>query len=174
MYSLNRAELIGNLTRDPEMRYIPSGQAVTSFSIATNRRWKDKDGNNQEQTEFHDVVAWGKLAEIMTQILHKGNKVYVEGRLQTRQWDAQDGSKRSRTEIVVNDFVVLSPKGEATSASHSDSAPTIEEYPADDNTISDKPTKKSDTEKKPFDAAQGRPAPKPANDEEINLDEIPF
>lgn len=171
MYSLNRAELIGNLTRDPEMKYIPSGQAVTSFSIATNRRWKDKDGNNQEQTEFHDVVAWGKLAEIMTQILHKGNKVYVDGRLQTRQWDAQDGSKRSRTEIVVNDFVVLSPKGEAATTNHDSSAPTIEEYPGDDNAPAEKPGKE---DKKPFDAAQGRPAPKPADDEEINLDEIPF
>jgi single-strand DNA-binding protein len=160
MYSLNRAQILGNLTRDPEMRYTPNGQAVTSFAIATNRRWKDKDGNNQEQTEFHDVVAWGKLAEIMTQILHKGNKVYVEGRLQTRQWEAQDGAKRTRTEVIVEDFVALSAKGEFTpttgSAVVSDEAPIEDEAPV-------KPIIKKE-----------EPIAKTNDDDEINLDEIPF
>src|SRR3990172_10717363 len=98
MFSLNRAQIVGNLTRDPEMRYTPNGQGVTSFGVATNRRWRDKDGNNQEATDFHDVVAWGKLAEILSQYAKKGHKIYIEGRLQTRQWEGQDGNKRQRTE----------------------------------------------------------------------------
>lgn len=154
MYSLNRAQIIGNLTRDPEMRYTPNGQGVVSFGIATNRRWKDKDGNNQEQTEFHDIVAWGKLAEIMSQILHKGNKVYVEGRLQTRSWEAQDGSKRQRTEVVVDDFVALSPKGEFSGGSTGNDTET-QEFPIE----SKKPIKTKKEE---------------SPEEEINLDEIPF
>ena len=158
MFSLNRAQIIGNLTRDPEMRYTPNGQAVASFAIATNRRWKDKDGNNQEQTEFHDVVAWGKLAEIMTQILHKGNKVYVEGRLQTRQWEAQDGGKRNRTEIVIDDFVALSPKGEVIHSEGTDLGEGVEEFPIKDE---EKPAKKAVKKEE-------------TSDEEINLDEIPF
>ena len=158
MFSLNRAQIIGNLTRDPEMRYTPNGQAVASFAIATNRRWKDKDGNNQEQTEFHDVVAWGKLAEIMTQILHKGNKVYVEGRLQTRQWEAQDGSKRNRTEVVIDDFVALSPKGDPMS-SGSNLGEDVEEFPIKSEKADTKKVVKKEESK---------------DDEEINLDEIPF
>lgn len=166
MYSLNRAQIIGNVTRDPEMRYIPSGQAVVSFGIATNRRWRDKDGNNQEQTEFHDVVAWGKLAEIMSQILHKGNKVYVEGRLQTRSWEGQDGAKRQRTEIVVDDFVALSPKGDFSSSGSGsiDAGPGAEEFPVDSEALDKKPTK---TAKKEESAGA-------ADSDEINLDEIPF
>lgn len=155
MYSLNRAQIIGNLTRDPEMRYTPNGQAVASFAVATNRRWRDKDGNNQEQTEFHDVVAWGKLAEITSQILHKGNKVYIEGRLQTRQWEAQDGSKRTRTEIIAEDFVALSPKGDGASSFGDDT----EEFPIKSETTAKKTSKKESA---------------PADEEEINLDEIPF
>ena len=164
MFSLNRAQIIGNLTRDPELRYIPSGQAVTSFSVATNRRWRDKDGNNQEQTEFHDVVAWGKLAELLNQLVHKGNKIFIEGRLQTRQWEGQDGNKRSRTEIVADDFVLLTPKSATgTSSTSSDEPPTIEEYPVkDDNPpADDKPAKKADKKTE-------------ASEDEINLDEIPF
>ena len=160
MFSLNRAQILGNLTRDPEMRYTPNGQAVTSFSIATNRRWKDKDGNNQEQTEFHDVVAWGKLAEIMTQILHKGNKVYVEGRLQTRQWEGQDGAKHTRTEVIIEDFVALSPKGEASSSGHSENTSEgADESPVKEEKIEKKPEIKK---------------PESKDEDEINLDEIPF
>src|SRR3990170_6418427 len=104
MFSLNRAQIVGNLTRDPEMRYTPNGKSVTSFGVATNRRWKAQDGTLQEETEFHDIVAWGKLAEIVSQILKKGNKVYLEGRLQTRSWEGQDGAKRQRTEIIAENF----------------------------------------------------------------------
>ena len=90
MINLNRATILGNCTRDPEMRYTPAGQGVTSFSVATNRRWT-KDGEEKEEVEFHNIVAWGKLAEIAHQLLKKGARVYVEGRLQTRAWTGQDG-----------------------------------------------------------------------------------
>lgn len=111
MYSLNRATLIGNLTREPEMRQTPGGQSVCSFSIATNRAWTGNDGVKQDATEFHNIVAWGKLAEICSQYLNKGKKIYVEGRLQTRDWEGQDGVKRYRTEIVAENMIMLDTKG---------------------------------------------------------------
>jgi len=97
---LNKAFVVGRLTRDPEMRTTPSGQKVTSIGLATNRVFKDKDGNKQEQPEFHNVVLWGRLAEVASQYLVKGQEMLVEGRLQTRSWDGQDGVKRYRTEII--------------------------------------------------------------------------
>ena len=107
MYSLNRATVLGNLTRDPESKQIPSGQNVCTFAVATNRAWKDASGQKQEQVEFHNVVAWGKLAEICGQYLAKGRKVYIEGRIQTRNWDGADGVKRYRTEIVADNMILL-------------------------------------------------------------------
>ncbi len=111
MYSLNRATLIGNVTRDPELKQIPSGQSVCTFSIATNRSWKGADGTKQEASEFHNIVAWGKLAEICSQHLNKGRKVYIEGRLQTRDWDGQDGVKRYRTEVITENMIILDKPG---------------------------------------------------------------
>lgn len=106
--SLNKAMVIGNLTRDPELRQTGSGQPVCSFGVATNRSWNNRQtGEKQEATEFHNIVAWGKLAEICAQYLKKGNKVYIEGRLQTRDWEGQDGVKRYRTEIVTENMVML-------------------------------------------------------------------
>jgi len=99
--------LIGNLTRDPELRYTPSGVAVCNFGMATNRQWTDTEGTLQESAEFHRIVAWGKLAELCSQLLFKGRKVYVEGRIQTREWTAQDGTKRITTEIVIDSMLVL-------------------------------------------------------------------
>lgn len=107
MYSLNRATILGNLTRDPELRNTPNGQTVANFGVATNHSWTDASGQKQEKAEFHNVVVWGKLAEICGQYLAKGRKVYVEGRLQTREWEAQDGSKRNRTEIVAENLIML-------------------------------------------------------------------
>ena len=115
MYSLNRATILGNLTRDPEVRQTPSGQSVCSFGVATNRSWKDASGQKQEASEFHNIVAWGKLAEICGQYLAKGRKVYVEGRLQTRDWEGQDGVKRYRTEIVADNMIILDRPGSAPS-----------------------------------------------------------
>lgn len=167
MFSLNRAQIVGNLTRDPEMRYTPNGQGVCNFSVATNRRWKDKDGNNQEQTEFHNAVAWGKLAEFASQWLHKGNRVYVEGRLQTRNWESQDGSKKNRTEIVVENFIPLTPKGEASNNSFSaNDSGDVEEFPIKKEET-EKPKEKSKKEKETSDSDD-------SGLEEINLDEIPF
>jgi len=108
MLSLNRATIIGNLTRDPELRYTPNGSAVASFGVATNRSYVDQSsGEKKDSVEFHDVVTWGKLAEICAQILAKGRKVYIEGRLQTRQWEGQDGVRRQKTEIVAENMLVL-------------------------------------------------------------------
>lgn len=107
---LNRAFVFGNLTRDPELRSLPSGAKVTSFSLATNRVWKDKNGAKQEDAEYHNVVVFGRQAETCAQYLKKGASVLVEGRMQTRTWDAQDGTKKSRTEIVA-DRVQFGPRG---------------------------------------------------------------
>ena len=166
MYSLNRAEIIGNVTRDPEMRYTPAGQSVTSFGVATNRRWNDKDGNLQEATEFHDVVAWGKLAEIITQIIKKGNRIYIEGRLQTRQWEGQDGAKRQRTEIIAQNFIPLTPKSESVIAEKVE--PEVPE--PKEKTAPSSPKGKTGTKKETKKAAQE----KKDDTEEIDLDDIPF
>lgn len=105
--SLNKVLLIGNLTRDPEMRYTPQGTAVCTFGMATNRSWVTDGGEKREETEWHRIVAWNKLAELCSQLLHKGRRIYVEGRLQTRQWTGQDGQQRTATEIVIEDMILL-------------------------------------------------------------------
>ena len=115
--SLNKVQLIGNLTRDPELRYTPQGTAVCSFSVATNRSWTTDSGEKKEEADFHRIVAWNKLAEICSQILTKGRKVYVEGRLQTRNWEAQDGSKRQTTEVNISDMIALDSKGASSGGS---------------------------------------------------------
>jgi single-strand DNA-binding protein len=110
--SLNKVLLIGHLGKDPEVSYTASGVAVAKFSIATNERWKDQEGNTQERTEWHNIVAWRKLAEICGQYLKKGSKVYLEGRLQTRSWDDKNtGVKRYTTEIISDDLIMLDSKG---------------------------------------------------------------
>lgn len=123
---LNRAQLIGNVTRDPDFRTTPTGQSVCSFGIATNAQWTDAAGAKQQRAEFHNCVAWGKLAEICHQYVGKGKKLYVEGRLQTRDWEAQDGAKRTRTEIVLTDMIMLDRAGApgAPNATPSVSVPT--------------------------------------------------
>ena len=105
--SLNKAMIIGNLGRDPEMRYTPNGQAVTQFTVAVNRNYKDASGEWKEETEWFRVVAWAQLAERTAEHLRKGNKVYVEGRLQTRSWEDKDGQKRYTTELVANQVTSL-------------------------------------------------------------------
>lgn len=109
--NLNKAMIIGNLTRDPEMRTTPSGANVASFSVATSLVWTDQGGQQQKKTEFHNIVAWRKLAEICGQYLRKGSKVYVEGRLQTTEWTGQDNIKRYRTEIVAENMIMLDRQG---------------------------------------------------------------
>lgn len=106
---LNKVMLIGNLTRDPELRYTPGGMAVASFGMATNRAWTTKQGDKKEDAQFHRIVAWNKLAELCSQLLTKGMRVYVEGRVQYREWVGQDGQKKQVAEIIISDMVILSP-----------------------------------------------------------------
>ncbi|MFH1749931.1 MAG: single-stranded DNA-binding protein [bacterium] len=184
MINLNRASIIGNCTRDPEMRYTPNGQGVTSFSVATNRRWT-KDGEDKEEVEFHNIVAWGRLAEIAHQLLKKGARVYIEGRLQTRSWEGQDGVSRQRTEIISESIIALTPKGEG-SYTPSESTKT---KPVEDSAEPEKDTKKdekktpasedkktSSTDNKKEDevSAPAKAKEDKKDDEEIDIDDIPF
>ena len=105
--SLNKVMLIGNLTRDPDLKYTPSGTAVCNLGLATNRSWATKTGEQQEKVSFHRLVAWGKLAEICSQFLFKGKQIYVEGRLETRQWQEEDGHQRQTTEVVISEMIML-------------------------------------------------------------------
>ena len=137
MMSLNRVQLIGNLTRDPELRTTASGQSVANFGVATNRQYKDANGQKQDQAEFHNIVAWGKLADICSQYLTKGRQVFVEGRLQTRDWEAQDGSKRRTTEVIAENMIMLGGPGgrgggapQAADHTAFDSAPSVPTQPA--------------------------------------------
>ena len=107
---VNRVILVGHLGGDPEMRYTSSGTPVTNFSLATNERWNNQDGERQERTEWHKIVTWSKLAEISNQYLTKGQLVFIEGRIQTREWDDKDGNKRRTTEIIASDMRMMSPR----------------------------------------------------------------
>ena len=154
MNSLNRVQLIGNVTADPEIKTTPNGQKVATFSIATNRVWKDASGNKQEQTEFHNIVIWGKLADIVEQYVQKGKKLYVEGRLQTRSWEDQAGQKRYRTEIVSENIILLGGGGQRDDGASS----------MDDSEI---PTSSA-----PAPARAKKSQPK--GEDEIHIEDIPF
>lgn len=158
--SLNRVQLIGNLTRDPELRYTPSGTAVCSFGLATNRSWTTDQGEKHEESEFHNIVAWNKLAELCSQFLVKGRKVYVEGRLATRSWTGQDGQQRTRTEIVIEDMILLdrNPNQSSTPRVEEQAKPKPEAKPA--------PKKEPEPESKPESTTD--------TDENISPDDIPF
>lgn len=151
---LNKALLIGNLTRDPELKALPSGTKVASIAIATNRVWKDQNGARKESTEYHNIVAFGRQAETLAQYAHKGSSLYIEGRIQTRSWEGQDGKKNYRTEIVLENFQ-FGPKPSGASASTpssrgvSDAEAPQKDAPADLDTVE-------------------------YPDEEINLEDIPF
>lgn len=130
---LNKVMVIGRLTRDPEARTTPQGTPVTNFSVATSRVWKDQNGTQQDKTEFHNVVAWRRLAEICAQYLSKGRQVYVEGHLETRNWEDQDGKKNYRTEIVADNMIMLGSRGEnaaPANASAAAPAPATKNAPA--------------------------------------------
>ncbi|MFA7245064.1 MAG: single-stranded DNA-binding protein [Candidatus Magasanikbacteria bacterium] len=122
---LNRATIIGRLTRDPEVKSITSGQNVANLSVATNRIWTDKSGVRQEKVEFHNVVLWGKLAELSGQYLSKGRKVYLEGRLETRDWTGQDGVKRYRTEIIADNMIMLDGSRSNSSTPYSEESSSV-------------------------------------------------
>jgi single-strand DNA-binding protein len=152
---INKAILIGNLTRDPEKRALPNGTVVTSLSLATNRVWKDRDGNKQESVDYHNVVVFGRPAETTAQYLKRGQSVYVEGRIQTRSWDDKDGSKKYRTEIVA-DTVQFGAKAGGTGSYNSESNPpseapsSIASEPADVGGQIDYPTDDINPEDIPF------------------------
>ena len=162
--SLNRVQLIGNLTRDPELRYTPSGTAVCSFSIATNRSWTTDTGEKKDEADFHRIVAWNKLAELCSQFLVKGRKVYVEGRLQTRSWAAQDGTQKQTTEIVINDMILLDSKrtGDQEVVAAEEAEEPVEEVHKAEKTTKAKTAKKEE-------AAEEEP-----KEDEIAPDDIPF
>jgi single-strand DNA-binding protein len=167
--SLNKCQLIGNLTRDPELRYTPQGTAVCTFSVATNRQWKTESGDTRDEAEFHRVVAWDKLAEICSNLLSKGKKVFVEGRIQTRKWQTQDGQPRTTTEIVISDMLLLTPQG-GSNDSYNDSQMPDEDFdiPDDFGTQTNQNAKKSFKEKKP-----AKKQVKEKNTQEPD-DDIPF
>lgn len=139
---LNRAQLIGNLTQDPELRQTPSGQNVCSFSIATNREYTDSSGQKQRMTEFHNCVAWGKLAEIIAQYCTKGKKVFVEGRMQTRSWEDQNGTKHYKTEIILENLIMLDRAGASNAGP--DMMASVTEIPQSTPSKSPKPLPQED------------------------------
>ena len=152
---LNKAMMIGRLTRDPEIRTTPSGHSVASFSIATNLVWTDQTGQKQERPEYHNIVAWRRLAEICGQYLRKGSKIYIEGRLQTRDWTGQDNVKRYRTEIVADNMIMLDRAGAAGGGmAQSNEAPLPQEPSEDVIDINE---------------SEGNPS-----EEEIKVENIPF
>jgi single-strand DNA-binding protein len=155
--SLNQVTLMGNLTRDPELRQTPNGQNVTSFSLALNRSYKDSSGEWQEATDYIDIVCWGPLAERVDQYLSKGRRCLVQGRLQSRSWE-QDGNKRSKVEVLANDVTFLDSRG-------SD---------GDDNSSSPQPSSSSSDKPKPSSKAKNDVVIDDIGDEPINLDDIPF
>lgn len=195
--SLNKVLIIGNLTRDPELRYTPQGTAVCTFGVATNRTWTATDSNEkQEETEFHRVVSWSKLAEICSQLLYKGRKVYVEGRLQTRKWQTADGKDRETTEVVIDNMIALgAPKsGVPKGKGGFDMAEEIVGAPAKTTQISgevkastvvDDEMGSSKDEKPPADGDAGEKVDKKTSgsekgkgkktaDEKVSEDDIPF
>lgn len=165
----NQAIVMGNLTRDPELRTTPNGQSVVSFSVATNRSWQDASGERKDAVEYHDIVAWAKLAELVSNYLSKGRKVLVVGRLQTRSWEGQDGTKRQKTEIVASDINFLDRAGEA--ASEQVERDSLEVSSEEDG----KSVKKNGGDKaKSKSKADGDVVIENLGDGDINLDDIPF
>lgn len=155
--NLNKVMIIGNLTRDPEVRNTPTGQTVASFSVATNLIWTDQSGQRQEKVEFHNIVAWRRLAEICGQYLRKGSKVYIEGRLQTRDWTGQDGIKRYRTEIIAENMIMLDKVGPGGSFTRREEQPPMPAEPV------------IDVNSEPLESSSANP-----EEEEIRVENIPF
>lgn len=137
--NLNRVQLIGNLTRDPELRYTAQGTAVCTFGLATNRSWTTDTGEKREETEFHRIVAWNKLAEICAQLCTKGRKVYVEGRLSTRTFTTQDGNQRTITEVVIDDMILLDSRRPVAEAPAEETAPEPAEEKGEETGPSEAP-----------------------------------
>lgn len=178
--SLNKVLLIGNLTRDPELRYTPSGAAVCSFSVATNRVYTASDGTKREEAEFIRIVAWNKLAELCSQLLTKGRKVYVEGRLQTRTWETPDGVSKQTTEVVIDDMRILDSRrsfeeGGAPASIEETNVSKVPETSAEVKPAeSAKPQKKSKTSEKSKSKEENVSDQSASGDSKVDLDDLPF
>jgi len=166
--SLNRVQLIGNLTRDPEVRQSANGTMVVNFGLATNFTWTDAQGNRQTKPEFHNIVAWRKLAEICSTYLKKGSRVYVEGRLQTRDWEGQDGVKRQKTEIIADNMIMLDRKPSEGIIEDFESAPNLTEETVPQKSVDVSARKHKSVQKE---EEQASPI---SQDEEINIEDLPF
>lgn len=172
---LNKVMIIGNLTRDPELKTTPSGQQVVNLGVATNRTWKNAQGESQEAVEFHNVEAWGKLAEIIGQYLTKGRRAYFEGRLQTDQWEAkEDGGKRTRTKIVAQDMILLDSRGSGGAAGAAGGAADQTPSQPTEAEGSQVTGKKDDTPAGKSGQGGGKSAKDGKSDEDASLDDIPF
>jgi single-strand DNA-binding protein len=183
--SLNKVQLIGNLTRDPELRYTPQGTAVCTLGLATNRSWVTESGEKREEAEFHRLVAWNKLAELCSQLLFKGRKIFVEGRLQSREWTGKDGNVRQTTEIVISDMIILDSKrapGEETAVEGvapegvTSSAEETFEIPegVEVTPTGEAPAATVEKSAKGGAAKKEEKAEEPANDKEVKPEDIPF
>ena len=174
--SLNKVQIIGNLTRDPELRYTPTGAAVCTIGLATNRSWVMESGEKKEETEFHRVVAWNKLAELCSQLLSKGRKIYVEGRLRTNTWQAQDDAQRSTTEVVIEDMIILDSRRPGVATGEGEGAPPVSEGESSDSSSAAhtmaQPTY-TKTKKKNEDSVAPVKDEKTGS-EDVNPDDIPF
>ncbi|MFZ2200143.1 MAG: single-stranded DNA-binding protein [Microgenomates group bacterium] len=173
--SLNKVMLIGNLTRDVEVRYTPSGTAVATFGLATNRSWSSGDGSDrQEETQFHRIVAWSKLAEICGQLLFKGRKIFIEGRLQTRKFTGQDGQQREITEIVAENMMILDTRNRdgapMASGNEEDFVGVSEEVPSQPQNDEKEPEKVE----KPKKVTKKEEKPPEPVDDSVNVEDIPF
>lgn len=164
--SLNRVQLIGNLTRDPELRYTPQGTAVCSFGLATNRSWTTETGEKRDEAEFHRIVSWNKLAELCSQFLTKGKKVYLEGRLSTRNWNAQDGTQKTTTEIIISDMILIDSSGKRVESDAQEESEPKSPAPALAKEV--KKTKKEEKEEPAKESSQS------STNEEVAPDDIPF
>lgn len=166
--SLNKVMLIGNVTRDPELRYTPQGNAVCTFGLATNRSWKTEGGEIREEAEFHRLVAWNKLAELCSQLITKGRKIYVEGRLQTRTWTGTtDNLSHTVTEIVIDDMILLDSKF----APGAQPPPVVPVEPKVEEEVAPEEKPKEKKAKKGKEPASAEAT---AGKEDVNIDDIPF
>jgi len=176
MRNVNKVIIIGNLTRDPEMRQTPNGQYITTFGIATNREWVTQEGEKNKSTEFHDVVAWSKLAEICSKYLKKGKLVYVEGYLKTRSWDTEEGVKKFKTEVVIEDMIMLDKQQNSGEQNLSGiETPEAESSEADESSTdekkADEPSAESSTDELKADSKEEEPKPEPTPEEQPKEEE---
>ncbi len=181
MRSVNKVILVGNLTRDPEMRQTPNGQSVVTFGLATNREWATKNGERKNSAEFHECVAWARLAEICSQHLKKGQLVYVEGYLKTRSWDSLDGVRKFKTEIVVKDMIRLEKRNREEGGDYNDYIPEEEENvfgnydeEVSERPIAEAPSYETPAYETPSYEAPAEPAPTVTPEEETNQKEDPI